>query len=197
MKATLRALEDFKIWCKILTFLFHNSPQLLVAGDQLFCKSVWPPEELNAYNFPVTKSILNARYQGQNNKIRQCSAELMGDASLIMLWMSTKNAQVALRNICTVSLRKTNTSIDFVDVFLLLRISSQHPSLRFFTPAYIDQSCFGVKEFSRLQSGFKVVNNTLLGLSPVPQLLEQGLHAKAFQEKFLKELKIEECDLIL
>ena len=107
MKATLKALEGFKIWCKILTFLFHNSPQLLVAGDQLFCKSVWPPEELNAYNFPVTKSILNARYQGQNNKIRQCSAELMGDASLIMLWMSTKNAQVALRNICTVSGRKT------------------------------------------------------------------------------------------
>ena len=104
LKATLKALEDFKILCKILTFLFHNSPQLLVAGDQLFCKSVWPPEELNAYNFPVTKSILNARYQGQNNKIRQCSTELMGDASLIhVLWMSTKIAQVALRNICTVS----------------------------------------------------------------------------------------------
>ena len=150
LKATLRALEDFKTCCKILTFLFHNSPQLLVAGYQLFCKSVWPPEKLNAYIFPLTKSFLNTRYQGQNNKIRQCSAELMGDASLIMLWMSTKIAQLALRNICTVSLRKTNTSIDFVDDFLLLRISSQHPSLRFFTPAYIAQSCFGVEEFSRL-----------------------------------------------
>ena len=53
-----------------------------------------------------------------------------------------------------------------------------------------------LRNFRDFNLDLKFFVKTLLGLSPVPQVLEQGLHVKAFQEKFLKELKMEELEWI-